>query len=191
MRQRTDPDESPGLQHCAGGIERPLLCRFRSPCMPIVLVRVDDRLVHGQILEGWIPSTRAQELLVANDAAASDETLRMIMESATPDSVRLVIESVDRIAELLVTELDSTVRRIIIMDNPMDALRLKRAGVPFTRLNLGNLRTGNGRVCLSRSVIVGDDSMRALREIVDEGVQVYIQSVPFEPPTVLTDCGTD
>lgn len=159
--------------------------------MPIVLVRVDDRLVHGQILEGWIPSTRTQELLVANDAAAGDETLRMIMESATPDSVRLVIESVERIAELLVTEMDSTVRRMIIMDSPVDALRLKRAGVPFTRLNLGNLRTGDGHVCLSRSVMVGDDSMRALREIVDEGVHVYLQSVPFENPSALPDCEAD
>jgi mannose/fructose/N-acetylgalactosamine-specific phosphotransferase system component IIB len=153
--------------------------------MPIVLVRVDDRLVHGQILEGWIPSTRAQELLVANDAAAGDEVLQMIMESAIPDSITLIVESVDRIAELLIAEADSTIRRMIIMDNPLDALRLKRAGVIFDRLNVGNLRTSDGKVCLSRSVIIGDDSLRTLREIVAEGVQVYIQSVPYENPKVL------
>jgi mannose/fructose/N-acetylgalactosamine-specific phosphotransferase system component IIB len=142
-------------------------------------------LVHGQILEGWIPSTRAQELLVANDAAAGDEVLQMIMESAIPDSITLIVESVDRIAELLIAEADSTVRRMIIMDNPLDALRLKRAGVIFDRLNVGNLRTSDGKVCLSRSVIIGDDSLRTLREIVAEGVQVYIQSVPYENPKVL------
>ncbi len=151
--------------------------------MPIVLVRVDDRLIHGQILEGWVPTTRAQELLVANDAAACDDVLRMIMESATPDTISLVVESVDNIAKMLRNELDSSVRRIIIMDNPLDALRLKRAGVPFDRLNLGNLRTDNGKVCLSRSVIVGDESLRILHEIIGEGVQVYIQSVPFETPS--------
>lgn len=150
--------------------------------MPIVLVRVDDRLIHGQILEGWVPTTHAQELLVANDAAACDDVLRMIMESATPDTISLVVESVDNIAEMLRNEVEPSVRRIIIMDNPLDALRLKRAGVPFDRLNVGNLRTNNGRVCLSRSVIVGDESLRILREIVEEGVQVYIQSVPFESP---------
>jgi mannose/fructose/N-acetylgalactosamine-specific phosphotransferase system component IIB len=150
--------------------------------MPIVLVRVDDRLIHGQILEGWVPTTRAQELVVANDAAACDDVLRMIMESATPDTISLIVESVDNIAAMLKNEPDSTVRRIIIMDNPEDALRLKRAGVPFDRLNLGNLRTNNGRVCLSRSVIVGDESLRILHEIIGEGVQVYLQSVPFEAP---------
>jgi mannose/fructose/N-acetylgalactosamine-specific phosphotransferase system component IIB len=153
--------------------------------MPIVLVRVDDRLVHGQILEGWIPSTRAQELLVANDIAAGDEVLQMIMESAIPDSIRLVVETVDNIAQLLIEEAESAVRRMIIMDNPVDALRLKRAGVTFDRLNVGNLRTSDGKVCLSRSVIIGDDSLRTLREIVAEGVQVYIQSVPYENPRVL------
>ena len=159
--------------------------------MPIVLVRVDDRLIHGQVLEGWVPKTRAQELLVANDAAACDDVLRMIMESATPDTISLVVESVDNIAAMLKKETDSTVRRIIIMDSPLDALRLKRAGVPFDRLNLGNLRTNNGRVCLSRSVIVGDDILRVLHELIGEGVHVYIQSVPFETPLTFSRSVTE
>lgn len=158
--------------------------------MPIVLVRVDDRLIHGQVLEGWVPKTRAQELVVANDAAACDDVLRMIMESATPDTISLVVETVDKIAEMLTKEADSSLRRIIIMDSPSDALRLKRAGVPFDRLNVGNLRTNNGKVCLSRSVIVGDDSIRVLHELVGEGVQVYIQSVPFETPLTFPDSAT-
>lgn len=159
--------------------------------MPIVLVRVDDRLIHGQVLEGWVPKTRAQELVVANDAAACDDVLRMIMESATPETISLVVETVDKIAEMLTAEADSSVRRIIIMDSPLDALRLKRAGVPFDRLNLGNLRTNNGQVCLSRSVIVGDDSLRVLHELIGEGVQVYIQSVPFETPLTFPKSATE
>jgi mannose/fructose/N-acetylgalactosamine-specific phosphotransferase system component IIB len=159
--------------------------------MPIVLVRVDDRLIHGQVLEGWVPKTRAQELLVANDAAACDDVLRMIMESATPDTIGLVVETVDKIAEMLTQEADSTIRRIIIMDSPLDALRLKRAGVPFDRLNLGNLRTNNGSVCLSRSVIVCDESLKILRELIREGVQVYIQSVPFETPLTFPESDSE
>ncbi|MDD3473251.1 MAG: PTS sugar transporter subunit IIB, partial [Syntrophaceae bacterium] len=72
--------------------------------MPIVLVRVDDRLVHGQILEGWLPSTRAEELLIANDALAQDELQKMIMESAIPYSVSLIVDSVEKIASILLDD---------------------------------------------------------------------------------------
>lgn len=150
--------------------------------MPIVLVRVDDRLIHGQVLEGWVPATKAQELVVANDALADDHFQRMIMESSIPDSVKIVIGGVDTIADMLLSEVEPSLRRMILVDNPVDALRLKKAGIQFHRLNLGNLRANHGRVCLSRSVVVGDESLGAIQQIIAEGVQVYIQSVPFENP---------
>lgn len=155
--------------------------------MPIVLVRVDDRLIHGQILEGWLPSTRAQEVLVANDALACDVMQKMIMQTAMPYPIRLIVDSVDQIAALLVDSEEGDVRRMVIVDNPIDALRLKRAGVQFDHLNLGNLSSGKFTTYLSRSVVVGDECLKALCNIVEEGVRVHIQSVPFEKAIDLAD----
>ena len=59
--------------------------------MPITLVRIDDRLVHGQVVEGWLPFLRAQRVLVVSDAAASDETQVMLMQLALPDEVELTV----------------------------------------------------------------------------------------------------
>lgn len=155
--------------------------------MPIVLVRVDDRLIHGQILEGWLPSTRAQEVLIANDELADDPMQVMIMQTAIPCPIRLIVDSVDRIAALLLDAQDPETRRMVIVDNPSDALRLKRAGVQFDRLNLGNLRSGQLTTSLSRSVVVGDECLEVLWNIVQEGVRVNIQSVPFEKPVDVSD----
>jgi mannose/fructose/N-acetylgalactosamine-specific phosphotransferase system component IIB len=155
--------------------------------MPIVLVRVDDRLVHGQILEGWLPSTGAQELLIANDVLAHDFLQKMIMQSAIPFSVSIVIDTVPGIAMLLRDTEENEVRRIVLVDSPKDALRLKKAGVGFDHLNLGNFRTNDVTVCLSRTVMVGEDSLRDLRTILEEGIKVDIQSVPFEKPLDLFD----
>jgi len=153
--------------------------------MPIVLVRVDDRLIHGQILEGWLPSTRAQEVLVANDALAFDQTQKMIMESAVPNSIRLIIDSVERIAFLLREGNERDVRSMVIVDSPVDAKRFKLAGVPFHHLNLANLGTNRVGTYLSQTEGIGDESLEALVNIVEEGVQVHIQSVPFEKPVDL------
>jgi len=153
--------------------------------MPIVLVRVDDRLIHGQILEVWVPAVRVQELFVPNDPLAEDEAQRSIVESAVPRSTPLVVDRVEKIAELLRKKGRHDVRSMVIVDHPRDALRLKRAGVPFNRLNLGNLRTDRGMVSLSRNVTVGERCLRVLHQILLEGVQVDIQSVPFEKPVDL------
>lgn len=159
--------------------------------MPIVLVRVDDRLIHGQILESWLPSTRAQELLVANDALADDPLQRMIMESAIPFSVSLVIDRVDRIAAILKGPDRRDIRRIVLVENPKDALRLIRAGVQFERLNLGNLRSHQPHIALSASVWVGEEGLDTLLSIQEEGIDVHLQSVPFDEPVPLcavVDC---
>ncbi|HQP30651.1 MAG TPA: PTS sugar transporter subunit IIB, partial [Deltaproteobacteria bacterium] len=55
--------------------------------MNIVLVRVDDRLIHGQILESWIPFIKAQCVVVANDALAGDQFQRAILSMAIPDRI--------------------------------------------------------------------------------------------------------
>lgn len=155
--------------------------------MTIVLVRVDDRFIHGQILEGWLPCTRAQEVFVANDELAADEIQKMIMQAAIPCSIRLTIDTVDSVAAQLRGDGETSVRQMILVDDPGDALRLMRAGVQFNRLNLGNLRTAEVRLCLSRTVIVGDRSLEALGRLVEEGVRVDIQSVPFERPIDLAE----
>ncbi len=148
--------------------------------MPIVLIRVDDRLVHGQIVEGWLPSTRAQEVLIANDALAEDELQKMILELAIPFSVNLIIDSVEKIAAMLMKDSSSDIRRMVIVDKPIDALRLKKAGVDFNSLNLGNLSGADCKKCLSRSIWVGEECLNTLKEIMDEGIKINIQSVPFE-----------
>ncbi|MGC8604586.1 MAG: PTS sugar transporter subunit IIB, partial [Desulfomonilaceae bacterium] len=87
--------------------------------MPIVLLRVDDRFVHGQILQGWLPSTRAQELYIANDILAEDEVQKMIMECAIPYNVKMVIDTVENIARLLNDEDKKDTRRMVIVDTPI------------------------------------------------------------------------
>ncbi len=127
--------------------------------MPIVLFRVDDRFVHGQILQGGLPSTRAQELFIANDALAQDDVQKMIMECAIPYNVKIVIDTVDEVARLLKTEEVSDIRRMVIVDTPVDALRLIRAGVRFGSLNLGNMSVSDAKKPITRSLALGEEAV--------------------------------
>ncbi len=155
--------------------------------MPIVLLRVDDRFVHGQILQGWLPSTRAQELFIANDALALDDVQKMIMECAIPYNVRIVIDTVDEVSRLLQSEDAPGVRRMVIVDTPVDALRLMKAGVKFNSLNLGNMSVNGTKKPFTRSLAMGEESINAIREILKQGIGISVQSVPFEKPVDFCD----
>ena len=155
--------------------------------MPIVLVRVDNRFIHGQILEGWIPATRAEELFIANDAMAEDDEQKVIMETALTHPVELVIDKVERIASLLIQPESRPFRKIVLVAHPRDALRLKNAGVPFDQLILGNLGAQQEPVSLSDRVIVGKDAREALNSIMKAGVQVHVQGLPSEKPIDLCE----
>jgi mannose/fructose/N-acetylgalactosamine-specific phosphotransferase system component IIB len=134
------------------------------------------------VIEGWLPSTNAQEVLIANDELADDELQTLIMESAVPNAIRLIVDKVERIASLLLDDHDPDVRRMILVDDPEDALRLMRAGVDFTLLNLGNFQEQEFTISLSNSVMVGRNALSALCSMAHEGIVVTIQAVPFEKP---------
>ncbi len=150
--------------------------------MPIVLVRVDERLIHGQILQAWIPSIRADELFVANDLVAHDSTQKRILEAAVPLSVRLIIDTIDGVARVLRDNRPLDRRRMVIVENPIDALRLRRSGVEFDLLNVGNYMAAEVSLFVSTTVRLGKESLTALRDIALEGVRVSIQTVPFDKP---------
>jgi len=81
----------------------------------------------------------------------------------------------------------SGMRRMVLVDTPMDALRLIKAGVRFDHLNLGNMSANGKKIALTRSVALGEDSMSALKEILEKGIDVTVQSVPFEKPLKFCD----
>ena len=155
--------------------------------MPIVLVRVDERLVHGQVLQGWIPSTRAEQLIVANDGLLQDEAKRLLIQWSVPYTVELVLDGVEQVAQRLRNNGDSSVRKMIVVESPIDALRLRLAGVPFSSLNVGNFASEKPAVSLSQSVLVGGEQLQALISIIEQGVRVSVQSVPYEKAVDVID----
>lgn len=148
--------------------------------MPLVLVRVDSRLVHGQVVETWIPHTGADCLVVASDDLADNPSLRGIMELAVPADVRVLFCRVD-VAVQAVRDVDREGRKAILLcASPADALRLFRAGVRFSSLNIGNIHFGAGKKEISPSVFFSPEDFEAVEALGRLGVSVDVRSTPFE-----------
>ena len=91
--------------------------------MKIVLARIDNRLIHGQVLESWVPNLRANCIIVANDEVAQAVMQKILMQAAVPRGIRVIVDTVDAVAGLLnANELDGS-RVLLLFATASDARR--------------------------------------------------------------------
>jgi PTS system mannose-specific IIB component len=148
--------------------------------MALVLVRVDCRLIHGQVIEAWVPFTKANCLIVANDDVADDVLQRSIMAMAVPPTVEVVIKKVEDAAQALAGGRWSDKRVILLFANCRDAVTCLRAGLRYDRLNLGNLDCSPGRARINYSVCLDRNDLAYLKEIWGYGIQIEARPVPLD-----------
>ncbi len=144
----------------------------------INLVRVDDRLLHGQIICAWVPYCSADMLIVASDAAASDELLKEILMSCTQGGLGVKVLNVEDAVEVLLAGSYSDEQVILVVGNLHDAFRLFEQGIHFKALNLGNLHHENGGRMLTPSVTVDNKDEALLSKLAGKGVAIEIRDVP-------------
>ncbi len=148
--------------------------------MNVVLVRVDDRFIHGQILESWIPHLKAQGVIVVNDMLACDQIQKTIMSMAIPDRIRLKIVGHEDALHLVDDCELQDKKCLVIVASIQDAWRLFTDGFVFTRLNIGNNKAAGPSKQISYSVWVNEEDLELVRNLIDRGIEVTLQSVPRE-----------
>jgi len=148
--------------------------------MPLVLARIDCRLIHGQVVETWVPHTKANSLVVANDGLASNLFLRSVMELAVPRGIVVRFCRLSEAAAVLSESDRNGERTILLVSNAADALALRKGGVRFDSLNIGNLHFAAGKVEISPSVFFSPEDFEVLRWFRTHGVSVCVRGTPFE-----------
>jgi mannose/fructose/N-acetylgalactosamine-specific phosphotransferase system component IIB len=149
--------------------------------MSLVMVRVDSRLIHGQVVEAWVPHTGADCLVVANDDLAANSYLRSVMELAVPSSVHTVFCLLGNAPQIL-AEIDRHGEKAILLCATFaDAVSLYEAGVRFTSLNIGNLHYGAGKVEITPSVFFSPEDFETIHRLRHKGVSINVRATPFEP----------
>lgn len=146
--------------------------------MAIVLFRVDDRLIHGQVVAGWLKAVPARRVVVVDDATARDEFLAEVLVMAAPPGVEVEVHDVQRGAERARDLMADDEPAYLIVRSPPAALAIREEGVAFTALNIGSMGMAPGRRRIHRSVAASDEELETLRRLEELGVRVTFQAVP-------------
>jgi PTS system mannose-specific IIB component len=146
--------------------------------MDFSLIRVDSRLVHGQIIETWLPFLKATRIVVVNDEVAGSFFRETVIRMAVPREVEVLIYGVVEFGRAEVTLHDENVRTIVLFSAVNDVARAWGAGFRFKTLNIGNLYSENCTMQCSTSVCLADEDIARACFLLDSGVRVELRSIP-------------
>jgi PTS system mannose-specific IIB component len=151
--------------------------------MPIALVRVDNRLLHGQILETWIPRLGIGEVVVADDEAAASPLARAAMTLCVPPEVPARIVAVRDVPWAALAGGRPAV--LVLLRDVAALLAARAAGLTpalAPAVNLGNVHFGPGRRPVTPSVFLSGGEVAALRSLSEEGFRIEARAIPSESP---------
>ncbi len=150
--------------------------------MDIALTRVDSRLVHGQVIESWVPALKATMLLVADDLVARDTWRASIMKACVPDGLRVEVTRVEELNALIERGASSCERALVLFSCVSDAIRAYDLGFFFEQLNLGNVHEHKNSRRISSTVYLSPDDLNGLRRLHEKGVLIEIRALSRDKP---------
>lgn len=144
----------------------------------IVLLRVDHRLLHGQVAFSWVQNVGADCILIANDDAATNELKKTTLKLAKPQGVKLVIKTIADSIQSLTSGVTEKYKLFIVTASVEDAKALADAYPSITQINLGGTVSREGTINVAKAVYLYPEELDMLQELSDRGVEVESRILP-------------
>ncbi|MGH7564715.1 MAG: PTS system mannose/fructose/N-acetylgalactosamine-transporter subunit IIB [Gemmatimonadota bacterium] len=149
--------------------------------MTVVLFRVDERLIHGQVVVGWGRRLGVERVVVVSDELAAAPTEQEIYRAGLPETIQSDFWSEETAATRLPEAMESEERLLILASDLATMWRLAVAGVPIHEVNVGGLHAAAGRESVLPYVYLDAEDRGRVRDFEAAGVRVTAQDVPGAP----------
>lgn len=148
----------------------------------IVLSRIDERLVHGQVGVQWVGFAGANIIVVANDEVANDQIQQNLMEMVIADGIAIRFWAIQKTIDTIHKAADRQ-KILLVCKTPQDFQKLVEGGVPIENINVGNMHYHETKKQIHKTVSVDDADIAAFQALKARGVKCMIQGVPTESAT--------
>lgn len=148
----------------------------------IVLTRIDDRLIHGQVMTAWVKSTQGNRIIIVDDAVAKDQFLQKVMRMAAPPGIKVEVHDVEKGAEVLKEDPKDSERVIVLVKYPHTIEKLVDKGVKIEEFIVGGMGAAPGRKKFYRNISVSEEEKDIFSRLINKGVKIDIRIVPDDKP---------
>lgn len=146
----------------------------------IKLVRIDHRLLHGQVAFSWTKFLDSDCILIASDNLMKDELKMAAMKMAKPTGIKLVMKSIEDSIKALNSGVTDKYKLFIIVESVEDAYRLSNEVPAIKVINIGGMKARDDRKQISKAVFVSDQDIAWLTEMNEKGIDLQVQLVPSD-----------
>lgn len=146
----------------------------------VILMRIDERLLHGQVALTWVNDVHPDAILIANDEAAQNEMARLALKVAKPQGVKLAIKTVDEGAKLLNDKRAANIKIFVIVRTLQDALALVKQSRAIHKINIGAVRKKEGAKQYCPSVFLDHADLQTLQALCAYVDHIEFRMVPSQ-----------
>lgn len=159
--------------------------------MNVNLVRIDDRLIHGQVATSWAKVVKCEAIFAISDEVAKDDLRRELLLQIAPPHLKTYVIPVEKAIKVYNNPKYAGRNVLMLVTKPADALRLIEGGVKIDSINVGGMTYKDGNKLLSDAVTVGKGDVEAFNKLLDMGVDLSMQKVASNPKVELTKAKLD
>ena len=146
----------------------------------ILLTRIDNRLIHGQVATQWCSSIGANLILVANDVVAGDKLRQGLMDMAAPAYAATRYWTLEKTISTI-HKASAKQLIFIVCETPSDVLTLVEGGVPIKKVNIGNMHSSPDKKRITGNMYVSEEDVSNIKDIISKGIRVFSQTTPSAP----------
>mgnify|MGYP000482502944 FL=1 len=160
---------------------------YENSTAKISALRVDDRLIHGEVVTAWTPTFKANKIIIIDDEVAKDTFNVRVVKALAPAGTKVIVYNVEKAAEKLMVQGVPGERLLLLAKTPTTYNRLIKAGVPLKEVNLGGAGIRGERQPFINNVALNPEEVLACEEMQKAGVNVYYQLVPEQSVVKIDD----
>lgn len=152
----------------------------------IVGVRIDFRLIHGQVANLWANAKQVSRFMVVDDQLATDDMQKQVLRMACPAAVKLSVLPLEKASANIQAGKYDAQRLFILAKKPETLLRLIESGVQLPEINVGNMSSLNEVKRLGLNIGMDEGDIEAFKKLQEKGIHMYAQMVPSDTPSDFT-----
>ena len=146
--------------------------------MPVVLTRIDDRLIHGQITEGWTRALRTEYIVVVSDEVAKSEWEKELCLAALPSHIHGIVISTDEAPDTINKLASDPRNSYVLFESPHDSYKAFEKGARMEEINVGGMHSSKNKREILDYIFVDEDDAAHLKALHDSGVKLDFRDMP-------------
>ncbi|MGX6978336.1 PTS system mannose/fructose/N-acetylgalactosamine-transporter subunit IIB [Vagococcus elongatus] len=154
--------------------------------MNVKFCRIDDRLIHGQVVTTWVNVHGIEQIIILNKEVAEDQVQSSVLKMTAPANVKLAIFSPEKFLEIIQK---NPINRatMLLFSSVYDVEKIVNGGFKMEKLNVGGMRLNPEREQLTKAVSVTEDERKVFKKLLANGIDINIQMVPNDSPIKLKE----